>query len=51
MKSIDFGDFSLFVKDDESKSLSLAIMPTNFRSKISSYFENNIKEKKEQTPF
>lgn len=38
MKSIDLGDFNLNVKDDESKTLSVAIMPTNFRAKISNYF-------------
>lgn len=40
MKSIDLAEFNLCVKDEDSKSLSLAIMPTEFQDKISKYFED-----------
>jgi hypothetical protein len=30
MKSIDLGEFNLYVKDDDIKSLNLAIMPSDF---------------------
>jgi exonuclease III len=38
MKSIEVGDFNLCVREEDIKSLNMAIMPSDFHDKISSYF-------------
>lgn len=44
------GSYNLYVKDDDIKSLNMAIMPSDFHEKISKYFEKN-KSRKLAVPF
>ena len=50
MRSIDMGEYNLCIKDDDYRSLNMAIMPSDFHANISRYYEQS-KDSRVMVPY